>query len=154
MATDSSGQTFEFSQFIEDALNFHPPRHFGAVVTTLRLDQSLRRFEVPASYEFLRSFDAVQLLEFDGTITDYSQNVLSVTGVFPRLKVIQGAVSQLDCEKTLLLAVALRWRMMEVDPLTTMKPLLQEGEDELERGLRVQWVIVTIKRGCGVSYLI
>lgn len=136
MATDNSGQTFEFSQLIGDDLNFRPPRHFGAVVTTLHLDQSLRQSDVPASYEFLRSFGAVQLFELDGTTTEYSENVLSMTGVFPRLKVIQGTVSQFNCERTLRPpAVGLKWHVMEGNPLTTMKPLLAEGEDGLVRGL-------------------
>lgn len=153
--TDGSGHTSEFSQFIWDGLNFHPPRHFGAgVVTTLHLDQSLRRFDVPASYEFLRSVNAVRLLEFDGTITGYSQNILSVTGVFSGLKVIQGIVSQLDCERTLQLVVALKWCMMKGKPLTMMKPLLTEGEDGLERSLRVQWEdCYKVGIRCFLSYL-
>lgn len=48
--TDDSGHAFGFSQFIGDGLNFHPLRHFGAVIMTLRLDQSLRRLDEPAAY--------------------------------------------------------------------------------------------------------
>ena len=138
VATDSSGHTFGFTQCFGNGLNFYPLRHFGVIITTLRLDQSIRIFDQPTSYEFLQSLDAVQVLEFDETLASYVQNTLSITGIFPRLKVIRVVLCLLDCEEALrLLAIALKRRMMEGNPLTTVEPLL--GDDELGRGRRVEW---------------
>ena len=98
VATDSLGHTFQLSQFAEYCIKFYPLQQFGAVITTLRLGPTLWRFKDSVSSEFLRSLDAVQALEFDGTMVDYVQEVLSVTGVFPGLKVMRVAVSRVDCE--------------------------------------------------------
>ena len=142
VSTDSSGHTFQFSYY-----NYHPSshplRHFGAVITTLRLSQGItleRLDNEPGVYDFFRSLDAVQALEFDGTVADSVQNVLSVPGVFPGLRVIRVAVSWGDCRRTLqLLAIASKRRMEEGNPLATIEPLLAEGEDGLDPNLRVEW---------------
>ena len=140
VATDGSGHRFEFSHNINDVPISHPLRHSGAVITTLRLDQSLKRFDGPELREIFRLHDTVQVLDFDGLIADFVQDVLSVTGVFPGLKVIRVAVSQVDCEKTLqLLGIASKRRMMEGNPLTAIEPLCAEGGGGLDRSLRVGW---------------
>ena len=143
VATDDSGHTFEFTQVSKDDLNFHPLRHFGAIITTLRLDRGITPEQLVGKselYDVLRSFGTVQALEFDGTDAELVQNALSMTGVFPELKVIRVAVSRHDCKRTLrLLALASGRRVMGGNPLTTIEPLLAEGEDELNRDLRVEW---------------
>ena len=144
LATDGSGHTFEFSRLSRDVENFHPLRHFGAVITAPRLDQGITLKQLggePASHENLQSFDAVQALEFDGTIAGCIQDGPgSVPEIFPGPKVIRVAVSRYDCKRTLrLLAVAPKWRMVEGNPLTTIEPLSAEGEDELDQSLRVEW---------------
>ena len=83
------------------------------------------------------------MLEFDGPLF-YVKNVLpdilSITGVFPGLKVIRVATSRDDCKGVLqLLATALRLRMEEGNLLTTVEPLLEEGEDVLGWELRAEW---------------
>lgn len=94
----------------------------------------------PESYDLFRSFDTVQVLEFEGVIADFVQNALSTTGVFPGLRVIRVAVSRHDCVRVLRsLAIASKRRMMEGNPLTTIEPLLVEGEDGLDENLRVEW---------------
>lgn len=65
VVTDGSSHTFGLSHFIGDGQRFHLVRHFRAVITTLCLDQSLRRLDELAVYGFLWSFDATQLPEFD-----------------------------------------------------------------------------------------
>ena len=90
-------------------------------------------------YDVLRSFGTAQALEFDGTVASFVQNTLPVTGVLPELKVIRVAVSRHDCKRTLrLLAIALGRRVMGGNPLTTIEPLLAEGEDELNQNLHVE----------------
>jgi len=146
VATDSSGHTFEFSQSNTSDLDFHPLRHLGADITTLRLGQgsTLQRLdEGTALCEFLRSLNAVQVLEFDGAIASAENvlsNVLSITGVFPGLRVIRVAVGRDDCKGTLqLLSVVLRLRMEEGNQFTTIEPLLAEGEGGLGQELCAEW---------------
>ena len=146
VTTDGSGRTFKFSQCIMGDTSFWPLRHLGADITTLRFSRgkSFWRFdERPALHEFFRSLDAVQVLEFDGSLF-YVKNVLpdilSITGVFPGLKVIRVATNRDDCKGVLrLLATALRLRMEEGNLLTTVEPLLEEGEDVLGWELRAEW---------------
>ena len=142
-ATDNSGHTLQFSLYSDHGQISHPLQHFGVVITTLRLDQGIavkRIDDAPGACEFFRSLDAVQVLEFNGTIADLVQNVLSVTGVFPGLKVIRVAVSPDVCKRTFRhLATATERRMEEGNPLTTIEPLLAEGEGGLDQNLRVEW---------------
>ena len=103
VATDDSSHTFEFTQVSKGDLNFHPLWHFGAIITTLRLDRGItpeQLVDEPELYDVLRSFSTVQALEFGGTVADLVQNALSVTGVFPELKVILVVVSRHDCKRT------------------------------------------------------
>lgn len=146
VATDDSGHTFEFSQHTDTTRDFHPLRYLGAEITTLRLDREMaleQLDEGPALYEFFRSLDTVQVLEFDGAIASVENvlsNVLPINGVFPGLKVIRVGISLDDCKGALqLLATALRLRMEKGNPLTTVEPLLPEGEDGLGQELRVKW---------------
>lgn len=143
VATNDSGLTFEFSRFIKGTSSFHPLQHFGADIITLRLDRGITLDlldDGPALYELLRSLDTVQVLEFDALITDCVKNVLSVVGIFPRLKVIRVAASLLNCKKTLrLLATVSKLRMEEGNPLTTVERLVGEGEDGLDQRLRTKW---------------
>ena len=142
VATDGSGHTLEFSRSSRDRQNFDPLQYFGAVITTLRMDPGITLEQLgdePESYDLFRSFDAVQVLEFEGVIADFVQNALSTTGVFPGLRVIRVAVSRHDCVRVLRsLAIASKRRMMEGNPLTTIEPLLVE-EDGLDESLRVEW---------------
>ena len=143
VSTDSSGRVFRFTWYSEEGGMLQPLRHFGAVITTLRLDRGINPEQSnrqPALLDFFRSLDTVQVLEFCGTIVDYVQNALSVAGNFPELKVIRVAVIQEDCRRTLqLLAAVSRRRMEEGNPLTTIEPLLAEGEGGLCQSLRVEW---------------
>ena len=142
VTTNGSGHAFEFSQFIRENLSFHPLRHLGADIILLHLDRSItlnRLDDGPALYTLFRSLGTVQVLEFDGTITDCVQNVLSAAGIFPALKVIRVAVSLDDCERTLyLLAAILKLRVEEGNPLTTVERFVPEGGDESDR-LRSKW---------------
>ena len=143
VATDGSGHTFEFSRFSGHHQNFCPLQHFGAVITTLRFDQEItleRLGDEPHLYDLFRSFDAIQVLEFDGAIADFVQNVLSVTGVFPGLKVIRVAVTRHECKRALQpLTIASKRRMVEGNPLTAIEPLSEDGGDGLDESLRVEW---------------
>ena len=143
VSTDSSGRTFQFEWYDGEEVRFQPLLHFGAVITTLRLDQRIILMQFnrhPALLDFFRSLNAVQVLEFCGTIVDYVQDALSAAGIFPGLKVIRVAVSGEDCRRTLhLLATASRRRMEEGNPLTAIEPLLAEGEDGLDQSLHVEW---------------
>ena len=65
VVTDGSSHTFGLLHFIGDSRRFHLLWHFGVVITTLCLDQSLRRLDELAAYGFLWSFDATQLPEFN-----------------------------------------------------------------------------------------
>ena len=143
VATDNSGHTFQFIWNSGDIVMFQPLLHLGAVITTLRLDQGMTHQQLgrePAIRTYFRLLDTVQVLEFGGTIADYVQDALSITGVFPGLKVIRVAVDLDDCKRSLqLLATASKQRMDEGNPLARVEPLLAEGEDELEQSLRVEW---------------
>jgi len=143
VATDGSGHTFKFSQFTWDGLRYYPLRHFGANITTLRLDSgiSLEEYnEVPVSLDFFLSLNAVQVIEFDGAIANRAHRILSISGIFPVLKVIRVTVGWDDCERTLQVLVAVsRLRMEEGKPLATIEPLAAEGEDGLDQGLRDEW---------------
>ena len=92
------------------------------IIATLRLDRGIildRLENGPGLYKFFRSFDAVQVLELDGTAANCVQNVLSIIGIFPGLKVIRVTVGWHGCKRTLqLLPVASRQRRMEGNPLT------------------------------------
>ena len=138
VATDGAGHTFEFSQRINTERDFHPLRYLRAEITTLRLDEEMtleQLDEGPALYDFFRSLDTVQVLEFDGAIASVENvlsNVLPIAGVFPGLKVIRVAINLDDCKGALqLFAAALKLRMEEGNPLTTVEPFSAEGEDEL-----------------------
>ena len=141
-ATDGSGHTFKFSQPTKH-FRFHPLRHLGADITTLRLGREITLQlldENPALYGFFLSLDAVQVLEFDGTAASFLSNMLSVAGVFPGLEVIRVAINRDDCKGALrLLATGLRLRMEGGNPLTTIEPLSAEVEDGLCQELRVEW---------------
>ena len=146
VATDGSGHTFVSSQTTYSDINFHPLRHLGAVITTLRLDRemSLQQLDPrPRVYAVFRSLDAVQVLEFDGTTSSARgvlPKVLSVDGVFPGLKVIRVLIGLGDCEGVLqLLATVLGQRAEEGNPLTTVEPLFAEVEDGLGQELREEW---------------
>ena len=146
VATDSSGHTFEFSQPITSDLDFHPLRHLGADITTLRLDQETTLQQVDegtALYEFLRPLNTVQVLEFDGAVASAKNvlsHVLSITGVFPGLKVIRVAIGWDNYKGALqLLSAVSRLRMEEGNPFTTIEPLLAEGEGGLNQELRAEW---------------
>jgi len=146
VATDSSGHTFKFSQHIDTERDFHPLRYLQADITTLRLDREMtleQLDEGPALYDFFRSLGAVRVLEFDGAIASVANvlsNVLPICGVFPGLKVIRIAINLDNCKGALrLLAAALRLRMEEGNPLTTVEPLLEEGEDGLDQELGAEW---------------
>jgi len=146
IATDGFSHTFEFSQAIYGGTSFRPLRHFGAAITTLRLDQEMtlqQLDEAPALCENFRALDAVRVLEFDGTtasVKNVLSHILSIPGVFPGLKAIRLAISRDDCREALqLLTTALRPRMEEGNPLTTIEPLLAEGEGELGEELRAEW---------------
>lgn len=143
VATDGLGHTFEFARLSGDDPEFHPLRHFGAVITTLRFDRKTTTEQLddePELYNLFRSFDAVEVLEFDGTVADRFQIALTITGVFPGLRIIRVAVSRHGCERTLRpLTIASKRRMMEGNPFTTIEPLLAEGEDGLDQSLRVEW---------------
>jgi len=148
VATDDFGHTFEFSQSTESDPNFYPLRHFGAEVTTLRLDRgmTLQALDnLPGLYNFFRSLDAVWVLEFDGAVTSIKtvlHNILSITRVFPRLKVMRVVIGWDDCEEALeLLAALLRLRMEEGNSLAAIEPLSVGGvgEDGLDPELRAEW---------------
>jgi len=143
VATDGSGHTFEFLQFIGDNLNFEPLRHLGAEIITLRLDRgaNLEKLDESTLVSLFASLDTVQVLEFDGTIADYVQlGVLCIAGVFPGLKVIRVAVSRDGYKRTLqLLATISKLRMEEGNPLATVEQLVLEGDDELNQRLRAKW---------------
>ena len=82
----------------------------------------------PGLYKFFRSFDAVQVLELNGTAANCVQNILSVTGIFPGLKVIRVTVSRHGCKRTLqLLPVASRQQRMEGNPLTYCEGITFSG---------------------------
>ena len=142
VATDGSGHTFVSSQYFYDAVNFRPLRHLGAVITTLCVDLGVTLpdpDERPVLDRVLRSFDAVQVLEFDGTFASIEGDlsILSITGVFPGLKVIRVGISRGGCKVVLqFLATALRRRMGEGNPPAAIEPLFAEGEDGLGR---VEW---------------
>ena len=145
-ATDGSGHTFEFSSSSRDDSGFYPLRHLGAEITTLRLDRRMTIEEFdgrPALCEFFQSLDAVQVLEFDGaaaSVKNVLSGILSRAEVFPGLKVVRVAIVREDCEGALqLLATALRLRMEEGNPLTTVEPLLVEGEHGLGQETRADW---------------
>ena len=131
VATDGSNCTFEFSQSIGEGPDFYPLRHLGAAITALRLGQGMTLRDLdgrPELFEFFRSLDAVQVLEFDGA-AGFVRNILSgilfITGVFLGLKVIRVAISRDDCEGALrFLAAASRRRMEEGNPLATIEPLV------------------------------
>ena len=138
VATDGSGHTFEFPQ-LTSGLSFHPLQHLGANITTLRLDGRGLEDE-QGLYEFLRSLDTVQVLEFYMRITDLVQRFLSVPGILPGLKVIRVTVSWLCCEGVLrLLAAASRQRMEEGNAFATIELLLPGSEDGLDQDLRAKW---------------
>ena len=145
VATDSSGHTFKFSQYIDDDTEFFSLRHLGAVITTLRLDQgqTLRLDQGSEVYDFFQTLDTVQVLELAGEIDSVKtvlSDVVSIAGVFPRLRTIRIAISQDDCEEALrLLAAASRLRMEKGSPLTTIEPLLAECENGLGQEFRVEW---------------
>ena len=146
VATDGTGHTFVSSQYINRRVDFRPLRHLGANITTLRLDRAITLQQLdaaPVLYEYLRSLDAVQVLEFDGTTAsakDVLSKVLSIDGVFPGLKVIRVAIGRDDCEGVLqLLATVLRLRMDGGNPLTAVEPLFAEVEDGLGQELREEW---------------
>ena len=139
VVTDGSGHAFQFSYY-EDEATPHPVRHFGTAITTLRLDQGMTLNSASHLRDLFWSLDAVQALEFNGTIADFVQDVLSETELFLELRVIRVAVSRGDCKRTLrLLAIASKRRMEEGNPLTTIEPLLVEGKDRLDQSLRVEW---------------
>ena len=142
VATDASGRTFQFSQYTDNT-NFHPLRHLGANITTLRLarEMTVQRFdEGPQLYESFRTLDAVQVLEFDGAATSVKIVLSNITGLFPGLKVIRVAVSQDDCEDALqLLAIVLMLRMGEGNPLSAIEPLSADGEGVLCQEVREEW---------------
>jgi hypothetical protein len=143
VATNGSGHTFEFSQFISDQSHFDPLRHFGANITTLRLDRgtTLKRLDdAPTLRELLRSLDAVQVLEFDGSIADFVQNALSTTGVFPGLKILRVTVRRDYCETALqLLAVTSRLRVVGGRPLSSIEPVIAESDGGLDQRLFAMW---------------
>ena len=146
VATDGSSHTFEFLQSIRENSDFYPLQYLGAEISTLRLDRrmSLREFDWwPGLYEFFLSLDSIQVLEFDGAVASVGNvvsNILLRAGVFPGLKVIRVAIGRDDCEGALqLLATALRLRMEERNPLTTIEPLLAEFEDGVAREIRAEW---------------
>jgi len=143
VATDSSGHTFEFWRFIHESLNFHPLRHFGADIITLRLDPGITLEglkEGPGLCEFFVSLGAVQVLEFDGMNVDCVREILFLSGVFPNLKVIWVTVSRDDCERTLqVLASVSKLRMGAGNPLTTIRLLVAEGGDGLNQELCAEW---------------
>ena len=143
VATDSSGHTFQFVWFSEDNLRFKPLQHFGAVITTLRSDRGITLGQLtgkPAFPDFFRSLDAIQVLEFPGSVAGYIHVALSEAGILPGLRVIRVAVGLDDCERSLrVLAHILRRRLGQGNPLMVIEPLLAEGEDELEQSLRVEW---------------
>jgi len=144
VATNGSGHTFEFSQFIGDNLSFDPLQRLGADIITLRLDRgtTLKQLDdEPTLLPLFTSFNTVQVLEFDGTTADHVYlSVLSLAGIFPGLKVIRVAVSRDDCKRTLrLLAAISRLRMEDGNPLTTVERLVLGGEDGLDQRLRAKW---------------
>ena len=132
VATDDSGHTFEFLQLIGGNSNFCPLQHLGAEVTTLRLGQrktlqGLGRW--PGLYYFFRSLDSVRVLEFDGTVPSILREILSGTGVFPRLEVIRVVVRCNHCGEALrLFAAVSRLRMEEGNPLAAIEPRSAEGD--------------------------
>jgi hypothetical protein len=143
VATDGSGHTFEFSQLIGNQSTFHPLRYLGANIITLRLDRGItlkQLDDAPVLYELLGSLDTVQVLEFDGSVADFVQNILS-TGVFPGLKVIRVTVSWRDYESALrVLAVALRLRMVARNPLSTVEPVIVGNDVQgSDQKLRARW---------------
>ena len=143
VATDSFGHTFQFARTNADNVRFEPLQHFGAAITTLRLDRGITLRQLgckPALYNFFRSLDTVQVLEFHGSIANYVLNALSATGVPPRLRVILVAVGLDDCKRSLrVLAAISKRRMDEGNPFMVIEPLLVEGEVELEKGFHVEW---------------
>ena len=151
VATDASGHTFEFWQATaEGGPDFYPLRHLGAEVTTLRLDGGVTLDQLsvqPGLGDFLRSLDAVRILEFDGTI-DFDQNIIIfIPGVFPGLKVIRVEIGLDDCEEVMKhVAAAARLRMEEGNPLAVIEPFSAEGlgkcaggEGGLSQELRAEW---------------
>ena len=149
VATDGSGHTFEFFQARGDVSNFYPLRHLGAEITTLRLDRgsgiTLQALDhSPVLFDFFRSLDALQVLEFDVAITSARtlRYLLCEPGVFPGLKVIRVVISWDDCKEALEgFAAILRLRMEEGNPLVAIEPLSAEGVGEggLDPGLRAEW---------------
>ena len=83
------------------------------------------------------------MLEFDGSLPPVKvvlPNILSITGVFPGLRVIRVATARDGCKGILrLLTTALSSRVEEGNLLTTVEPLLGEGEDVLRWELRAEW---------------
>lgn len=143
VATNGSGHTFEFLQFVGDNLSFNPLRHLGADIITLRLDRGtiLAQLDEPTLFSLFTSLDTVQVIEFDGSSVDYVQlGVLCSAGVFSGLKVIRVAVGLDDYKGTLqLLATISKLRMERGNPLATVEQLVLEDDDELNQRLRAKW---------------
>ena len=97
---------------------------------------SIERFNESVSHEFLWSLDAVEVLEFDGTIVDSVWTIPPEIEVSPALKAFRFVVGRAEYKRILeLLAIALKQRMMERNPLTTTTAC--SGRRRMDRGLRV-----------------
>ena len=139
VATDSSGHTFEFSEFDRYHLITHPLQRLGAKITTLRLSRV--GLDIGLGFlEPIQTLDTIQVLEFDAAIANSVQNFLSASGILPGLKVIRVGVSGPGCEGALrILAATLRQRMDQGNPLAAIEPLPVGFSGELDQSLRVKW---------------
>jgi len=148
VATDDFGHTFEFLQSTVDGPNFYPLRHFGAEVTTLRLDRGMTLDELgcwPGLFVFFRSLGVVRVLEFDGAVSSVKTvffDILSIPGVFLGLKIIRVVIGWDSCKDALeLLAALSRQRMDEGIPLAAIEPISAGGGcgGALDPELRAEW---------------
>ena len=141
-ATDDSGRTLEYSQFTHDS-HHHPRQYLGTHITTLRLGVGATfrgPLGAPTFSGFFGTFVAVQVLEFDGTVADRVQDLLSQSGMLPGLKVIRVKIDRASYENALrFLATASRLRMEGGKPLTAIEPRAGEGREGLDQGLRAEW---------------
>ena len=144
-ATDDSGRVFGYSLPAGGGSHYHPLQSLGAHITTLRL-RIEEAFQDPDDATilsgFLRTLDAVQVLQLDGMVADCAQAILSQPGMLPGLRVIRVTIdgAHYDYESVLrFLASVSKLRMEEGNSLTTIEPCAGKGGKVLDQGLRAEW---------------
>jgi len=141
VATDGSDHTLTFRLCIPEPLRIHPLQDFGAEIVTLRLAGGVypeHFHQVKTLHDFFGPLDTLRVLECEGTIINCIQ--ILVSPIFPRLEAIRVAVGQTNCGTALeTLAPGLKFRMESGNPLAAVEPLVPEGEEGLDEGLRAEW---------------